>query len=108
MLTIGLSLIMILAAVPGTSIVFASEKQWNTIEDTNVTWSYDNGTLEIEGTGATPDWSPWFEYKEQITNVVIGDGITALGERNFMKYPKLKSVTFKGSLSKIGNSAFEG
>lgn len=108
MLTIGLSLIMILAAVPGTSIVFASEKQWNTIQDTNVTWSYDNGTLEIEGTGATPDWSPWFEYKEQITNVVIGDGITALGERNFMKYSKLKSVTFKGSLSKIGNSAFEG
>ena len=38
----------------------------------------------------------------------IGDGITALGERNFINYPTLKTVTVKGSLSKIGNSAFEG
>ena len=31
----------------------------------DITWSvYDSGKLVIEGTGATPDWSPWFEYKE--------------------------------------------
>ena len=40
--------------------------------------------------------------------MIIGDGITALGERNFINYPTLKTVTVKGSLSKIGNSAFEG
>lgn len=74
-----------------------------------ITWTvYDSGKLVLEGTGATPDWSPWFENKESITEVIVGDGITTLGERNFMKYPALETVTFQGSMSKISNSAFEG
>ena len=37
----------------------------DTISGSDITWSvYDSGKLVIEGTGATPDWSPWFEYKE--------------------------------------------
>ena len=76
---------------------------------TEITWTvYDSGKLVIEGTGVTPDWSPWFNYKEDITDAIIGDEITALGERNFINYPALKNVTINGSLSKIGNSAFEG
>ena len=31
-----------------------------------------------------------------------------LGESNFMNYPNLKTVTIKGAISKISNSAFEG
>ena len=35
---------------------------------TEITWTvYDSGKLVLEGTGATPDWSPWFENKESIT-----------------------------------------
>lgn len=79
----------------------------------SIKWTvYESGTLVIEnaedGNGSTPDWSPWFNYKEKITDVIIEDGITTLGERNFMEYPALKTVTIKGTLSKIGNSAFEG
>lgn len=81
----------------------------DTIEGTDITWTfYDSGKLVIDGTGVTPDWSPWFYYKEDITDVIIGDGITALGERNFINYPALKTVTIQGKLSKIGWSAFEG
>ena len=80
-----------------------------TISGSDITWSvYDSGKLVIEGTGATPNWSPWFEYEKQITDVIIGDEIIILGERNFMNYPNLKTVTIKGVLSKISNSAFEG
>ncbi len=76
---------------------------------TEITWTvYDSGKLVLGGTGVTPDWSPWFNYKETITDVIIGDGITALGERNFINYPALKTVTIQGDLSKIGSSAFEG
>lgn len=76
---------------------------------TDITWTvYDSGKLVIDGTGVTPDWSPWFNYKEDIADVIIGDGITALGERNFINYPELRTVTMQGNLSKIGNSAFEG
>ena len=79
----------------------------------SIKWAfYESGTLVIEnaedGNGATPDWSPWFNYKENITDVVIKDCITTLGERNFINYPALKTVTVQGSLSKIDNSAFEG
>ena len=79
----------------------------------SIKWTfYESGTLVIEnaedGNGSTPDWSPWFNYKEKITDVIIEDGITTLGERNFMEYPALKTVTIKGTLSKIGNSVFEG
>ena len=36
----------------------------DTISGSDITWSvYDSGKLVIEGTGATPDWSPLFEYK---------------------------------------------
>lgn len=81
----------------------------NETSGTEVTWTvYDSGKLVIGGTGVTPDWSPWFNYKEDITDVIIEDGITALGERNFINYPALKTVTFQGTLSKIGASAFEG
>lgn len=73
-----------------------------------ITWSFfDSGKLVIEGTGATPNWSPWFNYKEQITDVIVGDGITTLGERNFSNYSELKTVTIEGALSKISASAFE-
>lgn len=66
---------------------------------TKIVWTvYDTGKLVIEGTGITPDWSPWFENKENITDVIIGDGITALGERNFINYPELKTVTIQGNL----------
>lgn len=74
-----------------------------------ITWSFfDSGKLVIEGTGSTPNWSPWFNYKERITDVIVGDGITTLGERNFINYSELKSVTIEGALSKISASAFEG
>lgn len=134
MIAVSLSAAMLLAVAPGEA-VFANVKQDNilmsgdteksgggseaseygnlvdsdTISDSDITWSvYDSGKLVIKGTGATPNWSPWFEYEEQITDVIIGDGITILGERNFMNYPNLKTVTIKGVLSKISNSAFEG
>ena len=102
-----------LAKAAVTASEYGSVVDSETISDetskTEITWTvYDSGKLVIEGTGVTPDWSPWFNYKEDITDVIIGDGITALGERNFMNYPTLKTVTVKGNLSKIGNSAFEG
>ena len=90
-----------------------SETLKDETKGSSIKWTfYESGTLVIEnaedGNGSTPDWSPWFNYKEKITDVIIEDGITTLGERNFMEYPALKTVTIKGTLSKIGNSVFEG
>ena len=79
------------------------------IEGTEITWTlYDSGTLVIDGSGVTPDLFLCSGHKEDITDVIIGDGITALGERNFFNYPKLRTVTIQGNLSKIGSGAFQG
>lgn len=79
------------------------------IEGTEITWTvYDSGKLVIEGTGVTPDRAPWFNYKEYITDVIVGDGITGLGGGNFQNYENLKTITVQGSLTKVGVSAFEG
>lgn len=54
-----------------------------------VFWSYDdNGTLTISGEGEMDDYTddvygegiytPWYDYKEKITTVIINEGITRI------------------------------
>lgn len=135
-LAIGMSAVTIMSAVPEGSILVhadtttevtneggkrvlaktaAKESEYGnvvdsgSIEGTEITWTiYDSGKFVIDGSGVTPDKFLCPEYKSDIKDVIIGDEITALGERNFYEYPALKTVTVNGSLSKIGNSAFEG
>jgi len=69
--------------------------------DNKLTWSYDNGTLTIGGTGAL-DYridglnpaAPYSGYREQITTVVIGNGITSIGDYAFLNASKLATVNF--------------
>ncbi|MBQ8612537.1 MAG: leucine-rich repeat protein [Oscillospiraceae bacterium] len=57
------------------------------ITDT-ITWTLlNNGLLRFEGTGAMPNYSaasdgPWYGYRESITEVEIGEGVTYLGLGN--------------------------
>lgn len=53
----------------------------------NITWTLDDeGTLTISGTGPMENWSlwgsPWYN-NTSIKTVVIGDGITSIGENAF-------------------------
>lgn len=80
---------------------------------TNATWSYDEGVLTISGTGAMDDYSvesiitPWKDYTTNITNVVIGDGITHVGNFAFNLCTGLTSVTIGKGVETIGNGAFD-
>lgn len=54
----------------------------------NVTWSLDdNVTLTISGTGAMGDYTynsmPWYDTRSQIQAVVIGNGVTSIGQNAF-------------------------
>ncbi|MDR2927794.1 MAG: leucine-rich repeat domain-containing protein [Cytophagaceae bacterium] len=50
-------------------------------------WSITNGTLTISGTGAMPDYTstgmPWYDYRNSITAVEIGSGVTSIGKYAF-------------------------
>ena len=82
----------------------------------NVTWSYDNGTLTISGTGAMADYddvSPWYDdYSESIEKIIISEGITRIGDAAFEDCSNLSNVEFENletsKLESIGNYAFYG
>ena len=83
--------------------------------ESDVTWELtgesSNYTLTISGTGAMTgyDWNgqPWYSNKDNITSVVIGNGVTSIGKYAFHECSNLASVTIGNSLQTIGEWAFK-
>ena len=74
----------------------------------NTRWVFDNGTLTIYGTGAMEDGiGPWGDFCDDITAVVVQEGVTAIGTDAFYGCTRLKNVTLPASLTQIGDMAFE-
>ena len=74
------------------------------------TWTLDGTVLTISGNGAMADYSyseraPW---SIDITEVVIGSGVTNLGNFAFSGRRSLTSITIPTSVTNIGSSAFDG
>ena len=78
----------------------------------DLSWSLSGGTLTISGTGAMADYSrggsPWYGYREGITAVIIGNGVTGIGEYAFQGCSGLTSVTIPNSVTTIEENAFIG
>ncbi len=89
----------------------------------NLTWTLENGTLTISGTGEMTDFStslnpdgsgtmitsaPWGEYYETIKSVVIENGVTNIGGYAFYKCSSVTSITMPNSVTSIGKFAFRG
>ncbi len=102
----------------------------------DVKFTYNNGKLTLIGSGATYNYNsrkpaPWYEYRENINEIIIDDGITYLGSQlfanctnvtevilpegitgisanTFIGAAELNKITFPKSLKSIGNYAFLG
>ena len=81
----------------------------------NLTWNLnaETGVLTISGTGRMKDYEyssdvPWYGYRSSIKSVIIGDGVTNIGEYAFEGCKSLTSVTIPNSVTNIGEYAFEG
>lgn len=73
----------------------------------------NDGVLTISGIGAMEDYTtylntPWYFVNDQITKVVIEDGVTTVGGCAFMNCYSLKEITFGKDVAVIGRSAFKG
>ncbi|MBO4914372.1 MAG: leucine-rich repeat protein, partial [Oscillospiraceae bacterium] len=75
-------------------------------------WEISNGTLGVYGDGAMPDYrgsdQPWYAYRTSITSLIVGNGITKIGNFAFAGLWSLEEATFYDSLTYIGQFAFSG
>ena len=79
----------------------------------NCTWELDGTVLTISGNGAMkkyyynfPDPAPW--SSSDITEVIINDGVTSIGDFSFLNCSNLKSIIISDTVTTIGASAFNG
>ena len=76
-----------------------------------IRWYIHDETLHVEGEGAIPDYAastlaPWVAYQNSFSSVVIGEGITKIGECAFLDCYNVSSVTIPNTVITIGSSAF--
>ena len=76
----------------------------------NIEFSYDEDTktLTVTGTGAIPDdYHPWMDlYWDKAEALVVGEGITEIGENAFAKMLFFRTVKLPSTLTSIGKSSF--
>lgn len=74
-------------------------------------WSVENNVLTITGEGPMYDYHRdydvlWNEYKDTITEIVIGEGVTNVGTYCGAYFPELTKVTLPSTLTSISSYAF--
>lgn len=69
------------------------------------TWSYDEATrtLTIDGSGAMFEYfdetrQPWYDFREEVEYVIVGEKITHIGRNVFSNMVNLKSLRCKGDM----------
>ena len=96
--------------------VVASGNCGTTDHESDVTWELtDKGTLTISGTGtgamadfgwAYQDNKSPFCNNTNITSIVIGEGVTSIGNKAFLSCSNLATVSIPSTLATIGDHAF--
>lgn len=79
----------------------------------NVTYNYSDGVLKLSGSGEMYDYEkgtsrPWDKYRNNIKKIIIGDGITTVGDWAFYECENLSQISFSNTLSQIGVRSFYG
>ena len=79
----------------------------------NVKWEIDEkGTLYWSGGnvnehgGSVEEEIPWYDQREQIKNVVIGDGVGYISNYTFMYCENLEKITIPAGATSVGSLAF--
>ncbi len=77
---------------------------------TGATWQIDTitGVMTVEGEQEVPEFAfeDIYDYRKYVKELVIEDGITAVGYYAFRSMPSLTSITLPESLTRIDERAF--
>ena len=110
--TILLCVLLAIAVLPMLSQPAAAETSGQCGD--NAYWSYNASTKTLTVTGSGAMWSIdnqnafWCDVRDEIESVVIGSGITSVGENAFQFCANLKSVSLPSGLLAIEPGAFYG
>ncbi len=86
----------------------------------NLTWTYKNGILTINGSGKMWDFeyyndAPWYSKHESISRVVISSAVTHIGSFAFVEilnksdyYTSFTYIDIPASVTSIASTAFNG
>ncbi len=104
-----LILVMVLVMVPFGAATAEAAQSGSC--GSNVTWKLDGGTLTISGKGAMTDFTdknlpPWIESAESIEKIVVGSGVTRIGDVAFILCANATSVSIPSTVTEIGEGAF--
>ena len=85
-------------------------------EAEGISWEFDEstGTITITGDGPIPDYDPgslgeippWFDLKSKIHKLVIGDGITYIGDYAFSSCENLDQLSGAEGVAAVGRDSF--
>ena len=110
-----------------TNIICRSEKDDGTLDIATITvepyhgtcgdaltWSLNNNTLTISGTGnmtgysflKSDQYAPWRDLRDQVETIIIEDGITSIGSDAFYDFSNLIEVYLPSSLTTIMDDVF--
>ena len=115
-LSIILSICMLLSITAGLNLTAFADLPTSGSCGDNVTYTFNKntGTLTISGTGKMYDFVlPYeqgvktpFSYNNEITSVVIENGVTYIGNNTFNWCEEIESVDLSDSVTAIGEGAF--
>lgn len=98
-----------------TSETITVHAETQQVKDSAVKWELDSkGALILSGQDAMPDFRndnddcPWYKDRGQITEIVIGDSITYIGDNAFRDCSNVTSVTIPDGVVALGENAFSG
>lgn len=100
----------------GTQVVTVNYGGFSTtfnieVVQNNVTHTVSGDTLTISGTGRMADYgqngAEWVQHRDVIKNIVIGEGVTSIGDYAFANLDFVENVTIASSVTSIGSHAFE-
>ncbi len=101
-----MSLVVLLCLMICTLTVMADEAP-----QADITWTVEDGILTIKGKGAMTDYrsesaAPWHEKRNEITEIVVEEGVTHIGNMAFYGLKNAKKATIATSVESIGIHAF--